>query len=71
MERIRSKSNQHKTFQEISRNLRMSMLEKRYALDAVEKSNLQKCLDSMQHCIKVNSMHLTFKFDCQCNLCDR
>lgn len=29
--------------------------EKRYALDAVEKSNLQKCLDSMQHCIKVTT----------------
>lgn len=53
MERIRSKSTQHKTFQETSRNLRISMLGKQYALDAVEKSNLQKCLDQMQHCIKV------------------
>lgn len=53
MERIRSKSTQHKTFQEISRNLRISMLGKQYALDSVEKSNLQKCLDQMQHCIKV------------------
>ncbi len=57
MERIRSKSTQHKTFQEISRNLRISMLGKQYALDAVEKSNLQKCLDSMQHCIKVKIFH--------------
>ncbi|KAG4070137.1 hypothetical protein HA402_013380 [Bradysia odoriphaga] len=55
MERIRSKSTQHKTFQEISRNLRISMLGKQYALDAVEKSNLQKCLDSMQCCIKVTT----------------
>lgn len=31
------------------------MQEKRYALDAVEKANLQKCLDNMQHCIKVTS----------------
>lgn len=35
--------------------MRMGMLEKRYPLDAVEKSNLQKCLDNMQHCIKVTS----------------
>uniref|UniRef100_A0A1A9W550 Mediator of RNA polymerase II transcription subunit 1 n=1 Tax=Glossina brevipalpis TaxID=37001 RepID=A0A1A9W550_9MUSC len=55
MERIRSHSSQHKTFQELSKAMRMGMLEKRYALDAVEKSNLQKCLDSMQHCIKVTS----------------
>lgn len=33
------------------------MLGKQYALDAVEKSNLQKCLDSMQHCIKVMFYH--------------
>ncbi|XP_067645869.1 mediator of RNA polymerase II transcription subunit 1 isoform X2 [Eurosta solidaginis] len=55
MERIRSRSNQHKSFAELSKAMRMSMLEKRYALDAVEKANLQKCLDSMQHCIKVTS----------------
>ncbi|XP_023303412.2 mediator of RNA polymerase II transcription subunit 1 [Lucilia cuprina] len=55
MERIRSHSSQHKTFQELSKSMRMGMLEKRYPLDAVEKSNLQKCLDNMQHCIKVTS----------------
>lgn len=33
----------------------MSLLEKRYALDAVEKASLQRCLDNMQHCIKVTS----------------
>lgn len=27
----------------------------RYALDALEKANLQKCLDNMQHCIKVTT----------------
>ncbi|XP_004522228.2 mediator of RNA polymerase II transcription subunit 1 isoform X2 [Ceratitis capitata] len=55
MERIRTRSTQHKTFAELSKAMRMSLLEKRYALDAVEKANLQKCLDSMQHCIKVTS----------------
>ncbi|TMW50726.1 hypothetical protein DOY81_004205 [Sarcophaga bullata] len=55
MERIRTHSSQHKSFQELSKSMRMGMLEKRYPLDAVEKSNLQKCLDNMQHCIKVTS----------------
>lgn len=55
MERLRAKSSHHKTFPELSKAIRMSMLEKRYALDAVEKANLQKCLDSMQHCIKVTT----------------
>lgn len=54
MERLR-KANQHKPFPELSKAMRMSMLEKRYALDSVEKANLQKCLDSMQHCIKVTT----------------
>ena len=55
MERLRSKSSQYKTLQETSKTIRMSMLDKRYALDVVEKSNLQKCLDSMQYCIKVTT----------------
>lgn len=55
MERLRSKAAQYKPLQDTSKNIRMAMLEKRYALDAVEKSNLQKCLDSMQHCIKVTT----------------
>lgn len=55
MERLRTKANQHKPFNELSKSMRISMLEKRYALDAVEKANLQKCLDSMQHCIKVTT----------------
>ncbi|GAB0086932.1 Mediator of RNA polymerase II transcription subunit 1 [Sergentomyia squamirostris] len=54
MERLRSKSS-NKSFPELAKSVRMALLEKRYALDAVEKSNLQKCLDSMQHCIKVTT----------------
>ena len=45
MERLRTKAQQHKSFAEMAKAMRMSMLEKRYALDSVEKSNLQKCLD--------------------------
>lgn len=55
MERLRLKSSQYKPLQETSRNIRIAMLEKRYALDMVEKANLQKCLDRMQCCIKVTS----------------
>lgn len=55
MERLRTKANQYKPFPDLSKSMRMSLLEKRYALDMVEKSNLQKCLDSMQHCIKVTT----------------
>ncbi|XP_055703835.1 mediator of RNA polymerase II transcription subunit 1 [Phlebotomus papatasi] len=54
MERLRSKSS-NKSFPELAKAVRMALLEKRYALDAVEKANLQKCLDSMQHCIKVTT----------------
>ncbi|XP_058459353.1 mediator of RNA polymerase II transcription subunit 1 [Malaya genurostris] len=67
MERLRNKakSSQYKSFQEMSKSVRMSLLEKRYALDVVEKSNLQKTLDSMQYCIKVTSRQgLVERLDC-------
>ena len=42
-----------------------NLQEKRYALDAVEKSNLQKTLDSMQYCIKVTTRQgLVERLDC-------
>lgn len=55
MENLRAKSSNARSFQELSKFMRMSLLEKRYALDAVEKVNLQKTLDSMQHCIRVTT----------------
>lgn len=39
----------------VNNNNTLPFQEKRYALDVVEKENLQKCLDSMQHCIKVTT----------------
>ncbi|KAJ8972690.1 hypothetical protein NQ317_001711 [Molorchus minor] len=42
MEKLRSKAAQFKTLPEISKNVRMTLLEKRYALDSVEKSQHQK-----------------------------
>jgi mediator of RNA polymerase II transcription subunit 1 len=56
MEKLRSKSSQFKSLAEISKNVRMAMLDKRYALDSVEKSQHQKCLDTLQHSIKVTSL---------------
>ncbi|CAH1154639.1 unnamed protein product [Phaedon cochleariae] len=56
MEKLRSKSAQYKSIPEISKNVRMSLLEKRYASDSIEKSQHQKCLDTLQHSIKVTSL---------------
>ncbi|KRT79679.1 hypothetical protein AMK59_7181, partial [Oryctes borbonicus] len=56
MEKLRSKSSQFKSLTEMAKTVRMAMLEKRYALDSVEKSQHQKCLDTLQHSIKVTSL---------------
>ncbi|KAF5290493.1 hypothetical protein FQA39_LY03597 [Lamprigera yunnana] len=56
MEKLRSKASQLKSLQETSKTVRMTMLDKRYSLDSVEKSQHQKCLDTLQHCIKVTSL---------------
>ncbi|XP_046475793.1 mediator of RNA polymerase II transcription subunit 1 isoform X1 [Neodiprion pinetum] len=56
MEKLRSKAASFKSFVEIAKNLRMAMLDKRFALDSVEKNQLQKCLDTLQHSIKVTSL---------------
>ncbi|KAG5890718.1 hypothetical protein JTB14_026024 [Gonioctena quinquepunctata] len=56
MEKLRSKTAQYKGLPEISKNVRMTLLEKRYASDSVEKSQHQKCLDTLQHSIKVTSL---------------
>ncbi|KAI4456845.1 mediator of rna polymerase ii transcription subunit 1 [Holotrichia oblita] len=56
MEKLRSKASQFKSLTEMAKTVRMAMLEKRYALDSVEKSQHQKCLDTLQHSIKVTSL---------------
>ncbi|XP_066993755.2 mediator of RNA polymerase II transcription subunit 1 [Anabrus simplex] len=56
MEKLRSKAGQFKSFVESAKALRMSLLEKRYPVDNVERSQLQKCLDTLQHSIKVTSL---------------
>lgn len=56
MEKLRAKASQMKTFSESSKSIRMTLLDKRYALDSVEKTLHQKCLDTLQHSIKVTSL---------------
>ncbi|XP_066601821.1 mediator of RNA polymerase II transcription subunit 1 [Prorops nasuta] len=56
MEKLRSKSSTFKSLVETAKNMRMAMLDKRFALDSVEKNQLQKCLDTLQHSIKVTSL---------------
>ncbi|KAL1137993.1 hypothetical protein AAG570_009688 [Ranatra chinensis] len=55
MEKIRSRAGQHKSFAESAKALRMTLLEKRYSMDSVERSQLQKCLDTLQQNIKVTT----------------
>ncbi|XP_069683901.1 mediator of RNA polymerase II transcription subunit 1 [Periplaneta americana] len=56
MEKLRSKAGQFKSFVESAKALRMSLLEKRYPVDSVQRNQLQKCLDILQHSIKVTSL---------------
>lgn len=56
MEKLRSKSGQCKPLAEISKNVRMVLLDKRFALDSVDKAQHQKCLDTLQHSIKVTTL---------------
>ncbi|KYQ60577.1 Mediator of RNA polymerase II transcription subunit 1 [Trachymyrmex zeteki] len=55
MEKLRSKSSTYKSLVETAKNMRMAMLDKRFAIDSIEKNQLQKCLDTLQHSIKVTS----------------
>ncbi|XP_050351124.1 mediator of RNA polymerase II transcription subunit 1 [Nymphalis io] len=56
MEKLRSKTSQYKNLSETSKAVRMAMLDKRWAVDSADRMILQKCLDSLQHCIKVSSL---------------
>ncbi|XP_063233144.1 mediator of RNA polymerase II transcription subunit 1 [Bacillus rossius redtenbacheri] len=56
MEKLRSKAGQFKSLVETAKTLRMQLLEKRYSVDSVERAQLQKCLDTLQHSIKVTTL---------------
>lgn len=55
MEKLRSKANQYRSFQQCAKDLRMALLEKRYPIDSSERIQLQKCLDTLQQNIKVTT----------------
>ncbi|XP_072949120.1 mediator of RNA polymerase II transcription subunit 1 [Epargyreus clarus] len=65
MEKLRSKTSQYKNLSETSKAVRMAMLDKRWAVDSADRMILQRCLDSLQHCIKVSSLQsLIERLDC-------
>ncbi|RVE52122.1 hypothetical protein evm_003195 [Chilo suppressalis] len=56
MEKLRSKTSQNKNLADTSKAVRMALLDKRWAVDSADRMILQKCLDSLQHCIKISSL---------------
>ncbi|XP_075237789.1 mediator complex subunit 1 [Lycorma delicatula] len=56
MEKLRCKAGQFKSFFESAKALRMSLLDKRYPVDSMERNQLYKCLDTIQQNIKVTSL---------------
>lgn len=56
MEKLRSKTPQYKNLTETSKAVRTSMLDKRWGVDNADRMILQKCLDSLQHSIKITSL---------------
>lgn len=56
MEKLRSKTSQFKNLTETSKGVRMALLDKRWGADSADRMILQKCLDSLQHCIKITCL---------------
>lgn len=56
MEKLRQKRSVLKPLQETAKNLRQALMERRCFLDTSDKLHLQKCLDTLQQSIKVNSL---------------
>ena len=48
LDRLRSKASSLKPFPELSRSMRQTLMDRRFALDSAEKAILQKCLDRFQ-----------------------
>ncbi|XP_059471601.1 mediator of RNA polymerase II transcription subunit 1 [Neocloeon triangulifer] len=56
MEKLRSKTSQYKSFTDSAKSLKLCLLDKRYPMDLMERQQLQKCLDTLQHSFKVTSL---------------
>ena len=55
LDRLRSKASSMKPFPELSRSMRQTLMDRRFALDSAEKAILQKCLDRFQERIPVRT----------------
>ena len=57
MDKLHSKANQMKNWNELSKNVKQCLLEKRpIVIDNNDRSQLQRCLDTMQNNIEVKSV---------------
>lgn len=55
MERVRARSTTQKSYPDLAKSMRMYLMERRFTVDAVEKTTLQFCLDALHPSIKVTS----------------
>ncbi|XP_064455727.1 mediator of RNA polymerase II transcription subunit 1-like isoform X2 [Ornithodoros turicata] len=56
LEKLRAKTNQYKPWGDMAKALRMALTEKHHLIDNTERSQLQRCLDTIQKSMKVSSM---------------
>ncbi|CAG2103315.1 unnamed protein product [Medioppia subpectinata] len=56
MERLHSKASQMKSWTELTKIMKQSVNEKRNTIDVNERSQLQKCLDTIQKSIRITSL---------------
>ena len=56
MEKLHTKPNPSKSWTDLSKIMKQSVNEKRHILDGNERSQLQKCLDTIQKNIRVTSL---------------
>nr|XP_042903353.1 mediator of RNA polymerase II transcription subunit 1 [Parasteatoda tepidariorum] len=56
MEKLKSKAGQYRSWMEMSKSLRVAVTEKRHLMNASDRSQLQKVLDTLQKSIKVTSL---------------
>lgn len=56
MEKLRSKRGQYKSYAESAKLLKIALLDKRNPMEMLERQQLQKCLDTLQHSFKVTSL---------------
>ncbi|XP_077556025.1 mediator complex subunit 1 isoform X1 [Haemaphysalis longicornis] len=56
LEKLRAKAKHYKPWGDMAKALRMAIMEKHHLVDSADRSQLQKCLDTIQKSIRVTSM---------------